>query len=227
MLRLLSRFSFENRTTRTLLTGGIVAVSVLGLWQGNILFRNPNQDIKITSEGGESTVVQIRAADASVETPNLAGLDVGLDRGELAPDFEVSTVEGERVRLSDFRGKAVFLNFWASWCGPCRAEMPDIQALLNQHSKDGLVVLAVNNGESFGPANGFVEELELDLTAIGLDPGRDVIGKYGIVSMPTSIFIDADGVITEHHRGFASGSQMEGFVRKALGLSEVATGISR
>ena len=160
----------------------------------------------------------MRAADTSVDPLNPTNLQVGLSEGQLAPDFEVSTLEGERVRLSDFRGHAVYLNFWASWCGPCKAEMPDIQHLLNTYGTGGLVVLAVNNGETYGTAQGFVEDLGLDFTEFALDPSRKVIDRYRILSMPTSIFLDSHGVITQVHFGFATAGQMDDFAREALGL---------
>ena len=220
---LLGRVSLENRLVRAFATAAIVGVSVLALWQAGVLFRSPNETIATTDEAGQTTVIDIRAADAAVEAPNPDGLEVGVAEGKLAPDFEVSSLTGERVRLSDFRGQAVFLNFWASWCGPCRAEMPDIQALLEDLEVDGFVVFAVNNGEPFGPAKSFVDDLELDFTEFGLDPSQQVIGKYRIVSMPTSIFIDANGVITKIHGGQATAGQMLEFARTALGQDAAAS----
>jgi len=217
--KLFAAISLENRLVRAVGTAAIVGISSLALWQAGVLFRSPNEDVALTDDAGQTVVLEIRAADASIQTPDAVGLAVGVGEGKLAPDFEVSTLTGERVRLSDFRGRAVFLNFWASWCGPCRVEMPDIQALLDDHAADGLVVLALNNGEPFKPANQFVDDLGLRFTAIGLDPSRQVIDRYRVRAMPTSIFIDPDGVITKIHAGLATAGQMDEFVRQALGLS--------
>ena len=214
---LFAKISLESRLVRALGTAIIVGISSLALWQAGVLFRSPNENIATTDASGQTTTIQIRAADASIETPNPTSADVGVKEGRLGPDFEVSTLKGERVRLSDFRGSAVFLNFWASWCGPCKAEMPDIQALMDRFEEDGLVVFAINNGESFKQAKKFVNEYELDFTAFGLDPSQEVISKYRIVSMPTSIFIDRNGVITKIHGGQATAGQMLDFVREALG----------
>lgn len=213
----------HRRLLRVTITATIVGVAVMGLWQAGILFRSPDEDVTVTTAEGETEVIRIRAANTSIETPSQAGQSVGLKPGNLAPDFEASAISGERLRLSDFRGKAVYLNFWASWCSPCRAEMPDIIALLEQYEGDGLVVLAMNAGEAFGPASGFVDELRMEpLTAITLDPSRSVLERYRVFSMPTSIFIDAQGVLTRVHPGFATAAQMDEFAREALGLDPAA-----
>lgn len=214
----LGRVGWRNRALRLAGVVAIVGVSALLLWRADILFRDPNEDVETTDESGRQVVLEVRAADTSVGTSNPRGLDVGVGEGKLAPNFEVSNFDGERVQLVDFRGRPVFLNFWASWCGPCRAEMPAIQSVLGEFGDQGLVVLAVNNGERFGPARGFVDELGLDFTEFGLDPGQDVIREYRVLAMPTSVFIDADGVITRVHAGQATEQQMRGFVLKAMRL---------
>ena len=218
----LKGMAWKDRTLRLAGVAAIVGVSVLVLWRADILFRSTSEDIETTGESGQTVVLQIRAADTSVETPNPLGLGIGVQEGEIAPNFEVSNLKGERVQLADFRGRPVFLNFWASWCGPCRAEMPAIQTVLDQYEDQGLVVLAVDNGERFEAARGFVEELGLDFTEFGLDPGQDVIRRYRVVAMPTSLFIDAEGVITQVHAGQATEEQMREFVLEAMGLTTAA-----
>lgn len=216
------KIDFQNRIVRGIAALALVGILSFLLWQAGVLLRDPNEEVELTGAGGETIIVDIRAADASVETPNPNSLGVGVKEGELAPNFEVSTLTGERVQLSDFRGQAVFLNFWASWCGPCRAEMPDIEAVLRKHEADGLVVLAMNNGEPFGPARNFIEDLGVSLTAVGLDPSQNVIGRYRVVAMPTSIFIDSEGVITRIHAGLATEDQIDQFVQEALGFQAVS-----
>lgn len=126
--------------------------------------------------------------------------EIGIEVGELAPNFSASNFEGERFQLSDFRGKVVFLNFWASWCGPCRAEMPAMQDLLDQYGDD-IVVIAINNQEAYDPATGFIEQIGVSFTQFGLDPGGDIVNAYRVVTMPTSYFIDAEGRIADVHLG--------------------------
>ena len=89
---------------------------------------------------------------------------------------------------------------------------------------NGLVVLAMNAGEAYGPASGFVEELPMEsLTAIAVDPSRGVIERYRVFSMPTSIFINAEGEVTRVHPGFATAEQMDAFAREALGLDSAVS----
>ena len=216
MLDLLRRTGWKDKAIRLAGVAAIVGVAVLFLWRADVLFRSTSEAIESTDESGQRVLLQIRAAETSIETPNPRGLDVGLEEGNLAPNFEVSNLNGQRVQLADFRGRPVFLNFWASWCGPCRAEMPAIQRVLDRFEDQGLVVLAVDNGERFGAARGFVDELGLDFTEFGLDPGQDVIRRYRVVAMPTSVFINADGVITRVHTGQATEQQMAEFVLGAM-----------
>ena len=201
---------------------GIAALSLVAffsffLWQAGVLLRDPDEQVEVTNTVGETVVLDIRAADASIETPNETSLKVSVKEGDLARNFELSTLEGERVQLADFRGQAVFLNFWASWCGPCRAEMPDIDRVLQEYKDDGLIVLAVNNGERFAPAKRFIDDLQVDFTIVGLDPSQEIIGRFRIVAMPTSIFIDENGVIVRIHAGLATADQIDQFAREALG----------
>jgi len=112
---------------------------------------------------------------------------------ELAPDFELVLADsGEVVRLSDYRGQTVILNFWATWCVPCRREMPDLQAA--DIADDTVIVLAVNAQETATAVAGFVEEFELTFPVV-LDRQGEVRAHYGAVGLPATFFIDPDGVL--------------------------------
>ncbi|HET9199848.1 MAG TPA: TlpA disulfide reductase family protein [Dehalococcoidia bacterium] len=102
--------------------------------------------------------------------------------------------------MSDFRGKVVFLNFWASWCGPCRAEMPAMQDLLAEYG-DELVVIAANNQEAYRPAKSFIDDLGVNYTEFALDPSGEIVDAYKVFTMPTSYFIDPEGRISALHLG--------------------------
>jgi cytochrome c biogenesis protein CcmG/thiol:disulfide interchange protein DsbE len=119
---------------------------------------------------------------------------------EAAPEFTLQTLDGQSVRLSDYRGQVVLLNTWATWCPPCRAEMPDLEAYYRQHGRDGFVVLAVNNQESPGTVAAFLGEHDFTFPIL-LDPEGVVIREYGVLGLPTSFFIDRDGTM----RGVWSG----------------------
>ena len=134
---------------------------------------------------------------------------VGLEKGNLAPDFELTTVTGEKVKLSDYRGKKILLNFWASWCGPCRAEMPDMQKL-NEEGREDLVILAVNatgtERSKVAPTN-FIKELGLTFP-IAFDEEGKVVKTYQVIALPTSFFIDSEGKINDKYTGTLSHEQM-------------------
>ncbi len=203
--------NLPNQLIRLLAAGAVVAVAVVGLWQAGILFQS--DDAVVQTDDGTA---KIFAATTSIETPVIDGRSVGLSEGQLAPDFEFSTFDGERMRLSDLRGQPVFLNFWASWCGPCRQEMPDMMTMDEKYSERGLVVLAVNNGEALGPANRFLERLEIELPMYGYDPTAQIVRRYGVTGLPVSYFIDAEGIITRVVTGQLSFTIMETSVLEVI-----------
>lgn len=112
--------------------------------------------------------------------------------GFIAPDFELLDLSGKPVRLSDLRGTPVMINFWATWCNPCRIEMPLIQAAAQQNPK--MVVLAVNADESVQTVQSFVEKMGLSFPIL-LDPESKVQIMYQVQGLPTSFFVDEDGII--------------------------------
>jgi peroxiredoxin len=124
----------------------------------------------------------------SASTDNLSGLRVG----EAAPDFELKTLEGKTVKLSDYRGKKVIVNFWATWCPPCKAEMPDIQKYYND-AGENVEILAVNIDPQYDVQK-FVREANVTFPVL-LDSKDEVNTLYRILTIPTTYFIDQDGII--------------------------------
>jgi thiol-disulfide isomerase/thioredoxin len=104
------------------------------------------------------------------------------------------TLDGGTVRLSDLRGQPVIINFWATWCGPCKEEMPAIEEAYQAHRNDGLVVLAVNVRESARLVDPYVSKLKLTFPVL-LDPSGSVSGRYRVHSLPTSVFVRPDGTV--------------------------------
>ncbi|WP_301109255.1 peroxiredoxin [Sporosarcina sp.] len=125
----------------------------------------------------------------------------GLARGDLAPDFELTTLDGKTVKLSDYRGKKVMLNFWASWCPPCRTEMPHMETYYKEYKDtDNMEILAVNmtktevNKEE--SAKEFVGEYGLTFPIL-LDKDSKVMKMYRVMAYPTTYIINTEGVITD------------------------------
>jgi thiol-disulfide isomerase/thioredoxin len=125
-----------------------------------------------------------------------------------APDFMLVTSSGRAIRLSEFRGRPVLINFWASWCGPCRIEMPTIQERYENFEGAGLVVLAINFDESSDVVAAYGQALGLSFPLV-LDPGGEIQKLYRIRSYPTSFFIDSNGIIRAQHIGVMTGNQLD------------------
>jgi len=123
--------------------------------------------------GSEISVTDpVGGSSASVgDAPS--GEAIGLEIGNFAPDFDTVNVEGEPIALSSLRGKVVLLNFWATWCGPCRIEMPGFERQYRNFSDQGFIVLAVNNAESVEIAAAFRDQLRLTFP-IALDQSGDI-----------------------------------------------------
>ena len=116
--------------------------------------------------------------------------------GQAAPNFELQNLDGQSVSLNDLKGKPVLINFWATWCGPCVSEMPYIQEIYDEWSGKGLIVLAINIGDSSSEAEQFLQNHNLSLPVL-LDTGKVVARRYNIRGIPTTFFIDKDGIIQE------------------------------
>lgn len=135
-------------------------------------------------------------------------LDDIIDIGEPAPDFTLKDLNGDTVSLKDFKGeKAVFLNFWASWCPPCREEMPDLDKLYQESKDDDFTVLAVNVGESEKIVKEFIEENGYSLPVL-LDKTQEVGIAYNTFSIPTSVVVDKEGIIRVYRPGLMTYEQM-------------------
>jgi thiol-disulfide isomerase/thioredoxin len=125
----------------------------------------------------------------------------------IAPDFELESIDGSAIKLSEMRDKYVLLNFWATWCGYCVIEMPDLQKLQEAHMDD-LLILTVNVGESKEDVQAFMEENNLDLTVV-LDKDMNIANTYGIRSFPTTISVNKKGEAIKGYVGMLTYEQME------------------
>ncbi|MBI3242705.1 MAG: TlpA family protein disulfide reductase [Chloroflexi bacterium] len=135
--------------------------------------------------------------------------------GSPAPDFTLTNINGGTVTLSDLKGKPVLINFWATWCGPCRVEMPAIQAAYDANKSDGLTVLAVDADESKADVVDFANALDLSFEFL-LDPGLVVNDLYRIRAYPSSFFVGRDGTIAAFQIGSMTESQLADNLAKIL-----------
>lgn len=202
--------TLRQRLIALLGVSALVGTALLVLWLGGVF----------DSAGGEAAEL--------VDTPKAedgGDYDVGPLEGDLAPDFEISDFDGDRHRLSDYRGKVVYLNFWATWCVPCQAELPEIYSLDKEYGDD-LVVIAINKRETLEMARDFFDNLgRLDggtgvsYDVNGRDPDETLYNTYHtlpIDSLPISVFIDPRGVVSTVYNGQLNIDDMREAVEKAL-----------
>ena len=146
------------------------------------------------SVGGIATVAQETAAAEETAAPGETTPETQ-ESSNLAPDFTVYDLEGNAHKLSDFRGKPVLLNFWASWCGPCQMEMPDFQKFYESHGDQvNFVIVNLTDGqqETVETASAFIEEKGYTFP-VYYDTDRDAAMKYPLNAVPVSFFLDAEG----------------------------------
>lgn len=166
----------------------IVAVIVLiGLVIWGVLDYNGKNDVSL----------------AEAEQMMLHEGNVGVKKGNAAPDFELELLEGDKVRLSDYAGKKVIMNYWASWCGPCKAEMPHMEQYYKDFKDEDVVILGINlthteRKKTDIPA--FVEEYGLTFPIL-MDPKGTVTDQYRVIAYPTTFIIDTKGIIRQIYYG--------------------------
>lgn len=116
--------------------------------------------------------------------------------GDIAPDFQLQTLDGEPVQLSDYKGKGVFLNFWATYCPPCKDEMPYMDNQYKAFKDQGVEILAVNVGEPSLTAEKFVKRYDLSFPVL-MDGREEVYRAYGVKPIPATFLIDKDGKVID------------------------------
>lgn len=137
---------------------------------------------------------------AAASTPALAAPDMSGP----APNFDLEAMSGERVSLADLRGDVVMVNFWATWCGPCRQEMPHLEALYQRYRDLGFTLLGVNVEEDSSGAGKFLEETPVSFPIL-FDPKSSVSALYDVVAMPSTVIIDRAGNVRFVHHGYKPG----------------------
>jgi len=139
----------------------------------------------------------------------------GIKKGSVAVDFQLPDLDSQEVSLSDYRGSIVLINFWATWCPPCRSEIPDIEAAYQARRDDGLVVLGVSVEQAPVHVASFVEAMGMSYPVL-LDETGAVSRTYRVPGLPLSVFLDREGVIQVRHVGQLTSVQLERYLSELL-----------
>ena len=180
------------------------AVVIVGAY---VLYNRLSSEI---SAGGIATVTRETGAPEATELPGETA-SATEERGSEAPDLTVYDREGNPHKLSDFRGKPMLLNFWASWCGPCQMEMPDFQKYFESHGdKVSFVIVNLTDGqqETVESASAFIAEKGYTFP-VYYDTDIDAAMKYGVSAVPVSYFIDAEGYFVAWAQGALSADMLQ------------------
>ena len=151
------------------------------------------------------------AACTASETTQRQGVEEGIQ----ARDFTLETLDGGRVSLSDYHGSVVLINFWATWCPPCRAEIPDFEQVYREYKVQGFAILGVNEQEAGETVRPFVDQLGVSYPVL-LDASGKVANEYRALGLPMSILVGRDGVIHTRHIGFLSADTLKERLEKLL-----------
>ncbi|SFP97179.1 thiol-disulfide oxidoreductase ResA [Salibacterium halotolerans] len=133
--------------------------------------------------------------------------------GDIAPNFQLETLEGETVELNDYRGQGVFLNFWGTYCPPCEEEMPYMDNQYQEYKDKGVEILAVNVGESDLAVEHFVDRHNLSFP-IPMDEDKAVLDSYGIGPLPTTFLINKDGKVLDILTGGMTEKDIQGYMER-------------
>jgi len=210
--------SAESETTQSDIRKTLFLISGMGvlgllmallLWGGELF--GSQSDLPVTD------VSTFPAVNPQVnEIVSVAEIEGAVEVGAVAPDFTLTDLNGGTHSLAALRGQPVIINFWASWCVPCRIEMPVLEDAFADYEDDELAILAVNREEDANTvANFFYNEMALTFTPL-LDNDAVVAEGYGVFNMPTTYFVNGEGVVTAVHRGPIAASQIEEYLDLTL-----------
>ena len=135
--------------------------------------------------------------------------------GEVTPNFRLQTINDGELELKDLRGQALLINFWGSWCTPCKNEMPAIQNAYEQYKNDGFEVVAVNIYESATTVSTFLQKNNLSIPVV-LDKNGEVYNTFNVRYVPTSFFITPDGTLQSSYEGELSKEQLDQWIKEIL-----------
>lgn len=177
----------------------VVAAVALPLGTGGLVEStspSPSLAAAASPTAGASVAVTTRPSIEATAPARTQVPETGIDVGQLAPDFELRTPEGEAVRLSGFRGAPVWINFWAPWCPACRTEMPRLEGFHLEHADDGLVILGVGVRDSPESMRAYADEVGVSYPIVVDDVGT-VADAYQALALPVHYWIDRDGIVRD------------------------------
>jgi thiol-disulfide isomerase/thioredoxin len=209
--------------------GLVLAVMIVGislmLWAGwhNLRERRmamqkaeENHVVLVPNASGQAG--QVAQAEDEGEGPRL--------RGKAAPAFSLATLDGKKVSLSDYKGRAVLVNFWATWCGPCKVEMPWFEEFQKQYGGQGLVILGLADDVDAGKdAIARVAKRTGVTYPILLTDGKVQKAYGGVDVLPMSFYVDKNGVVVEETAGLGSRDEIEAHIKKAIASGAPAVGV--
>jgi len=184
---------------------------VVGSVSGNAATVVPTAAVVPTAEPTDVGPLNSIAGAAAAANGPVSGTDIG----NIAPNFEAVTDAGQKVKLSDLRGQIVVLNFWATWCEPCKIEMPEFEKAYQTNGKNNFTVLAINNSESLDKVTTFRQQLKLTFPMV-MDAKGELQREYGVVSYPSTYVLDKEGVIIAKQFGPMTREQIDTLVKRAL-----------
>jgi len=211
-----SAHSVGKRDSR-LFIGVLLGSLVLGIALGWLVFRPDLSD-------SGANPAQVTSATSGI--PLFATLPVAVEAGGIpapfagqpAPDFRLKTLDGGEVSLSQFRGQPVLINFWASWCPPCRLEMPDLVRAYEAHKAEGFVILGIDLTfqDSISDVQAFVQEFGMTFPVLLDETGEVTTEVYRLRGLPMSIFVGRTGIVSRVHIGAMTAGQIDEFVGEIL-----------
>jgi thiol-disulfide isomerase/thioredoxin len=194
---------------------GLIAGTGYALWQTWPRPANERRsDLKALGTGYAAGAL---LAISVLGTMNMIGGPYVIRTGEHVQDFTLADLKGNTVRFSDLKGKAIVLNFWATWCPPCRREIPLLNGFQKEYASRGVSVVGVDVGETTDVVRAFVESIgvaypvwvDAPKEAVGFDRTQEIHSRFGGVGLPTTIFIDPDGIVRNRHLGELSRAVLE------------------
>ena len=175
-----------------------IVIAAVALIVGAVYLNKPNRDNTASAQG-------IPAENAAMETPG---------EGRVAPDFSLTSTDGKTIKLSDFRGKVVVVDFWATWCPPCKAEIPDFIKLYSQYKDDGFQMLGISLDQGgLSDVKPFMKNYGINYPIVMGD--NQVVAAYGgIRGIPTTFVIDKEGKIRASFEGYRPASVFEKLIQQ-------------